>query len=172
MGFFKKLFGKQDETEKLLKKIEDMKARIQMAPNYQFCHVSLKGIFSVMNFSAEEFLQDDTKINFIIKTALGDCCNKGIVMPSSFNNLKPRFVCNEQKTVFGYILELEHVQYECECNFVGLIICNGEKIYYTNEYYSDSGSFGLCGFFPSSRMRCSFKAQPQTFDEFKREIIK
>ena len=47
----------------------------------------------------------------------------------------------------GIVIEVPEAKHECECNRVALILeDNGNRKYYTSEYYAFTNEFGFCEF--------------------------
>ena len=169
MGFFKKLFGKKDDTDELLKMILGAAQRPTTA-NYQFCCATLKDVFYGADFSAED-VKSEEKIKGLIKKALSICYKTpNIHIPENYYDLPLHYLSNEDKTIQGYVLKLTDVKYECDCNYVGLIVANGEKKYFTNEYYASDKTFGFCTFLSDGGRR-AYNNYPRNFEEFKQAIF-
>lgn len=170
MGFFSKLFGKKDETDDLFKMIMENKRRTEASANYQVSCSALRAVFYGMKFSAESFYNNLDSAKGLVQVAVGMCAKRGIKIPASYKNLPVTFVSNEDGSKYGYIVAFDDVKYECECNFVAMMIINGKKAYYTNEFYASDKTFSLC-MFNADGSHCGGMGDTQTYEEFKNAII-
>lgn len=172
MGFFSKLFGKKDETDDFIKMIMENKRRTEASANYQVSCSALRAVFYGMKFSAESFYNNLDSAKGLVQVAVGMCAKRGIKIPASYKNLPITFVSNEDGSKYGYIVAFDDAKYECECNFIAMMIVNGQKAYYTNEFYADSKTFSLCKFGAEGNHYSGINdADPQTYEEFRDAII-
>ena len=170
MGFFSKLFGKKDETETFIKNLMKNKRKAEASANYEVTCSALKTVFYSTDFPTESFYNNLESAKGMVQIAIEMCSKKGIRIPNSYRNLPITFVSNKERSKFGYIVDFDDAKNECECNYVGMIISNGVKKYYTNEYYEFTNRFGLC-MFKSDGGREFGLGSPRTFEEFKDAIV-
>ena len=172
MGFLSKLFGKKDETDDLFKMIMENKRRTEASANYQVSCSALRDVFYGMEFSAESFYNNLDSAKGLVQVAVGMCSKRGIKIPASYKNLPVTFVSNEDGSKYGYIVAFDDAKYECECNFIAMMIKNGKKEYYTNEFYAVSKTFGLCMFGEEGSHYFGINGmEPQTYEEFKNAVL-
>ncbi|MBE6990299.1 MAG: zinc ribbon domain-containing protein [Ruminococcaceae bacterium] len=126
------------------KTVEKTAAGLGGSFNYQFTFSALKDAFFADTFTPDK-LQSVTGVEQIIKSAVLRCQAKGITVPKDYYQiLNPVFVASKNKSQHGVILSLNDASLECEVNYIGLIISNGKKHFYTSEYFTHNHSFGLC----------------------------
>ena len=172
MGFLSKLFGKKDETDDLFKMIMENKRRIDSSANYQVSCSALRAVFYGMDFSAESFYNNLDSAKGLVQVAVGMVAKRGVKIPASYKNLPVTFVSNEDGSKYGYIVAFDDAKYECECNFVAMMIEQGNKKYYTNELYAESKTFSLCMFGAEGNHYSGINdLDPQTYEEFREAII-
>ena len=110
---------------------------LRQSLNYQFAFTALKDEFFSGDFAPAD-LRDRVKVKHIIGQALKRCRNLGLSIPAAFyETLNPTFVTN--KYYIKYVDKLE-----CEVNYIAMVEKDGEKLYYTSEFYAQNRSFGLC----------------------------
>ena len=170
MGFLSKLFGKKDETDDLFKMIMENKRRTESSANYQVSCSALRAVFYGMDFSVESFYNNLDSAKGLVQVAVGMVAKRGIKIPASYKNLPVTFVSNEDGSKYGYIVAFDDPKYECECNFVAMMIINGKKAYYTNEFYASDGTFSLC-MFNADGSHCGGMGDTQTYEDFKKAVI-
>lgn len=153
MGFFSKIFGRND-----------------CSANYYVACSSLKYVFYKTDFSAEKFFNDLEFAKALVKVAVEMGKKSRIKIPKTYYNLPITFISNEDHSKFGYIVSFDDAKFECECNFVGMMIDNGKKFYYTNEFYMSDNEFGLC-LFTSDEKHYFGIGNPQNYEEFKKAMI-
>ena len=146
MGFLSKLFGQKNDFDNLTKTVDKNKSRLKSSANYQVSCSALKNIFLNHNISEESFYNNLEFATELVQASIGFCLSEGIEFPSMYKNLPIIFVSNEDQSKFGYIVAFDDAKYECECNFVAMMFVNGQKAYYTSEFYETSKAFKLCKF--------------------------
>ena len=172
MGFLSKLFGKKDETDDFIKMIMENKRKTEASANYQVSCSALRTVFYSMDFSVDSFYDNLTFVKKLVQIAVDMCANRGIKIPATYRNLPITFVSNKDGSKYGYIVAFDDIKYECECNFVAMMITNGKKEYYTNEFYVDSKTFSLCMFGAEGNHYSGINGmEPQTYEEFKNAVI-
>lgn len=142
MGFFN-LFGKRSKNNSLIKKEENIRAKLDRSPNYQMTSVVFRIIFLKTHFAEDAFKNNLEFARGLLLVSYGMCVKEGIKMPVRYKDL-PITCISDGENIFGYVYSFNDAKYECECNYVAMMIVNGEKRYYTSEYYADSDEYGLC----------------------------
>ena len=172
MSFFSKLFGKKDETNDFIKMVMESKRRNEVSPNYQVSCAALRVLFYSAEFSTDLFYNNLPFAKMLVQRAIDMCKIRKIKIPVTYQNLPITFVTNIDGSKYGYIVAFDDAKYECECNFIAMMIINGKKEYYTNEFYADSKSFGLCMFGEEGNHYSGINGmQPKTYEEFKDAIL-
>lgn len=154
-----------------IKKMFRKSKRPLNSTNYQITCSILRNVFYLADFLNDDFYNNVDFARKLLKTSISYCSSKGFVIPDSYKRIPITFISNESNTVYGYIFEFDDAKYECECNYIGMIVANGKKKYYTSEYYTNNNSFGLC-MFKSDGSRVFALGTVHTFDDFADKIIK
>ena len=172
MGLLSKIFGKKDNTDDFIKMILENQRRAEVSANYQMSCSVLRRTFYGTDFSTDSFYNNLVFAKKLVQIAVDTCANRGIRIPTTYQNLPVTFVSNKDSSKYGYIVAFDDVKYECECNFIAMMINNGKKEYYTNEFYADSKTFSLCMFSAEGNHHNGINGmEPQTYEEFKNAII-
>ena len=77
----------------------------------------------------------------------------------------------EETQLIRSVIEFDDVKYECDCNFVAMMMVNGERKYYTSEYYAYSKEFALCSFTEEGN-HASYADKITSFEDFKNAVLK
>ena len=152
MGFFSRLFRRKN------------------SPNYEISCSALTYVFYHLDFPLEEFYDNLGLARNLLNIALKCSLENGVRPPRKYRELPIAFVTNAEKTRYGYIVSFNDAKVECECNFVAMMIENGEKVYYTNEFYKTVGRFGLCIWNEDGRHFFGL-GTPQSYEEFKNCVL-
>ncbi|MBQ2734934.1 MAG: hypothetical protein IJF33_03800 [Clostridia bacterium] len=169
MGLFSKLFCK-DASDDIFGELLQNERRLSRSPNYQFSCCALRDLFLRTDFSTDEFYNNPDFARVLVSVALDVCKEMHIKIPSRYRSLPVSFVCNEDSSNYGYIIALHDARYECECNYIAMMIKKGQRIYYTNEFYADDASFSICAFLNDGR-HISGIGTATTYDSFVREVL-
>lgn len=171
MGIFGKMFGRKKGASNLGVNLDYLNAPCSL--NYQVSCNYLRRLFLAADLPASVFLDNLAFAKEMVARVVQKCSEEGRLIPSSYINLPITFVSNHDRSCFGYIVEFNDASEECDCNFIGMMVENGEKVYYTSEYYAGLNSFSLCCFCEDGSHRSGLgDASPRTFEEFKRAVIK
>ena len=155
MGFLSRLFGRND-----------------CSANYYISCNTLKYVFYQGDPSVESFYDDLELAKALLAVAIEMAKKSGVKVPKSYANLPVSFVSNEDRSIFGYIFSFDDAKYECECNFVGMMIENGKRCYYTSEYCASDNSFALCMFSSDGRHYFGIgDSNPKSYEEFKKAVV-
>ena len=137
--------------------------------NYRFSCQVMKDIFFNKMVDIAKVHGNRSETNKLVLTALLLIVRYfKISIPDEFKEMPIHFVKGER--ALGVVIEVPNAVRECECNFIGMVQKDdGEKLYYTNEYYASSDTFGLCRFTPD--MHIVLNKHPKTLEEFISAII-
>lgn len=163
MGIFNK--KKKKTADQFLDSILSARKQLETSPNYQFSCNYLKNSFFADVLQAEDCIFDPEPIDTLIAAALTMGEKRGCTFPDKYGSLGIHFYENQFLGFLGYIIELEDAKIECECNFVALIVVDGEKRYFTSEFYKADNSFFLCEFTVDKHM--SYSNVTNTYDAFR-----
>lgn len=171
MGFFDKLksfFTSNDDDD--LNAIISNRKKLEKSVNYNFTHGILKELVTHPDFKLDKYFDNDEESRNMVLLCLTAVKSAHHLKITDDYLLMPiHFVSNEYKKAI--ILEVPNNKLECECNLVGIVEDKNHEIsYYTNEYYKDLDSYGLC--LQKNDIRFSLNAKPQNYEEFKTEILK
>ena len=155
MSFLSRLFGRNNYSA-----------------NYYVACKALKDVFYQGRVSPENFYDDLEMAKNLVTTALIMTKKSGIRVPKSYTNLPVTFISNEDHSKFGYVVAFDDAKCECECNFVGMMVVNGEMRYYTSEYYAFNNTFGLCMFGSNGAHHFGIgDSHPRNYEEFKKALL-
>ena len=141
--------------------------------NYQVSCKYLRELFLTKELPAAAFKGNDVFARAVLEKVIQKCSEEGYSIPPHYNQLPLTYVSNHDESCFGYIVEFDDVSKECDCNFVGMLVKNGEKAYYTSEYYAGLDSFSICCFCENGgRLIGIGDESPRTFEEFKQALTK
>ena len=133
-------FMRLQNTEYLnaLAEYDSRAKRISLSPNYQFSHDSLKELFYSWNCF------DQVKaVKNLVEMAIVHCNTmKDIDMPPCYTDLSITSISNLIHTIYGYVIELPDAKIYGECNYIALMLANGNKYYFTSEKIDNT--YGLC----------------------------
>lgn len=159
------------ETGKVPVEIDTTGVVAKCTTNYTFCCQALPITFFLDIFPAESFNNNERLIGKMIDGTIHACKEQfGIELPRSYTRLKKYFVASSDKKTFGFIIEMPDAAEECDCNYVGLIIKDGEKVYYTSELYKSAQTYGLCRFDENGN-HYSLVGRTNSLDEFKCAVL-
>ena len=139
--------------------------------NYHVSCSMLRRVFFDLEFTKEDFINDSEIGKKILFITLRVCMRAGITVPREYLDLPVTFISNEDGSKFGYVIEFGDVKYECDCNFVAMMMVNGERKYYTSEYYAYSKEFALCSFTEEGN-HASYADKITSFEDFKNAVLK
>lgn len=162
MGLFNK--RKNKATNQFLDNILSGRKLLETSPNYQFCCNYLKTGFFTEAINAEEIAFNQEPIDRLIAATLLVGEERGIHFPENYRTLEIHHYGGPLLGYWGYIIELDDAELECECNFIALIVANGEKRFFTSELYKSDNAFYLCEFAPGKHM--SYVNVTNTLDAF------
>ena len=148
MSEFEDLFGGMTDLSKSL--------------NYQYSCRILKDVWfnaakgsEVENRELAEFLRFFA-LKYLVK-------HFGFEIPEDYITSKIYLV--EGDGIKGMVIEVPEAKRECECNRVALILeDNGNRKYYTSEYYALTKEFGFCEFTKDGHH--AYNQRPATLEEF------
>ena len=152
---FSSLFGEEHET----------------TANYHVSCSVLRNMFYVVSFDEKIFVEDKEIGKKLLYLALKFCIEKGIEIPKEYLDLPVTFISNADGSKVGYVIEFNDVKYECDCNFVAMMMVNGDRKYYTSEYYEYSKTFSLCSF-SANGDHASYSDKIASFEDFKNAVLK
>ena len=137
--------------------------------NYKFSCQVMKDVFFNPMVDIYKIHGNESEVKKLVLTALLMIQRFfRLPIPDEFVNMPIHFI--GAPDALGVVVEVPNAQYECECNYIGMVQAKeGKKFYYTNEYYADLNRFGLCLFTEGGHM--VLRAQPQTLKEFIDAII-
>ena len=139
--------------------------------NYYISNEVLRNLFYVMDFTEEEFKEDKETGQSIFFIALKFALEHGVYIPKEYIKLPITYISNEDESKFGYIIEFNDAIKECDCRFVGMMYENGNRKYYTAEYYEFTETFGFC-IWSEEGNHASYADKITSFDDFKKAILK
>lgn len=172
MSIFSKLFGKNTGASSAAKKQYQDIFNATPSVNYQVSCNYLRMLFFAADVPTAAFRDNIDFAKKLVDIAVQMCSKKGVLVPSSYYNLPVTYVFNHDRNCYGYIVEFDDAAAECDCNYIGMMIMNGVKVYYTSEYYASADTFDVCCFrADGSRLSGIGEIYPRTFEEFKRAII-
>ena len=137
---------KNGDFEALLNALKNFDRSKGPTPNYQLCCHMLKSVFFDDKFEESIPRDDVDTVRTLISFAVFLCHIEGTEVPDSYDDLPISFIQSEDGRRYGYIVSLDDAKRECDCNFVGLMVVDGENQYYTSEYYALTNRFALCKF--------------------------
>ena len=139
--------------------------------NYYISNEVLRQLFYIVNFTEEEFKNNRETGKSMLFFSLKFALEHGVTVPQEYIKLPITYISNEDESKFGYIIEFPDATAECDCSFVGMMYENGERKYYTAEYYEFSKRFGFCAWSEDgSHASCSDTIT--SFEDFKNAILK
>ena len=150
MGVFEDLFGDMGMTD------------LSNSLNYQYSCRVLKDLWLGPMRGDEIFSKN--KMDFARNFALAVLSrHEGFEVPREYYDAEIYIVKGEG--ISGAVIEVPDAKYECECNRVAMIVdSNGERKYYTSEYYAISKEYGFCEFSKEGHM--AYTQKPATLEEF------
>lgn len=170
MGLFSKIFNSKNKEDDFFKTILLNAYRMENSPNYQISGHILKDVFFSNRFTPDSFINNTKQAQRLTFIAINRCMKNGVKVPTTYLKLPIKYISNASKTKYGYIVEFPDAKYECECNFTAMMIENGQKRYYTSEFYSTDNKFMLC-ILNSDGNRKSGICNTTSYEQFKNAVF-
>ena len=110
--------------------------------NYQFaCSFMLEAFFKT-KIEMESLYKNESMTDLFYMSVLRGM-RSYVGFSQKYRNLPTYYVKNKKGK--GVVFGIPDAEQECECNYVALLEWeNGERTYYTSEYYAMDGGFKLC----------------------------
>ena len=135
-----------DGFEELWQELFGEQKDLSRSFNYQLCCNYLPKCFFGSGYSVYALCDEPPLAKIFISTAVSLTeRHSRLPIPKAYEDLPIKGI--ENGKFRGIVVELPDAQYECECKFVALLDSqDGERKYYTGEYYQAEKKFGVCSF--------------------------
>ena len=168
MGLFSNR-GRANSSDDFFDRLMRNQERLQRSHNYRF-YYALKETFLYLDLPEGDFYRNTEYARALILYTIDVAKGAHVRFPRRYRRLPVFFVSNKAATRYGYVVVLPDVRSECECNFVAMMIENGERAFYTNEFYEDDCTFSVGKFTVGGQHRFGL-GSAITLDDFKRVIL-
>lgn len=160
----------KEEDEDVVSQVANNKKGLDKSINYNFTFGILKQIATHPDFTFDKYFNNDEESRQLALMCLTAVeMAKKIKITNDYLLMPIHFASNDKNKAI--IFELPNVKLECECNFVAIVKNKDNSLgYYTNEYYEDSDSYGLC--LLNNGIRMILKDRPNNYDEFRDLVLK